>query len=365
MFTNWPNPDEFIYRDSLIADIPIRLVFPKHNGVTWDASNIIFRSSIWTLENHPKPVSLSFKKFWNFGEKTNLVPDPISMYHSDAIEKIDGSTLIVSWFKGERIIRTRGTLDVSSMDNAHEIEFLIKKYPKAFAEQPKSFLNAGFSTIFEWVSPENQIVVKYDEPDIYLIGVVEHGHYEYLSQRALDNLAKAIGVKRPQHFQFDSVDELIAKVTEFDDKEGVCIYYTNGQEIKKVKSDIYKAKHALKFMLDSGKNIIDLFWEMGCPTYLDFMKNLEDTYDYETAQFLIPQVSKVCDAYREYQNFYNHIYQFVENLRSPVGLTRKQQAERILNSYGDSGRSGIAFSILDNKSVSEHKFKQILLQMMK
>ena len=114
----------------MIAGEKCFLVCPKDFGVQWNKDNLIFRSSIWNEQG--EPVSLSFKKFFNWEEQKELVPFPSSTKNCSLIEKKDGSLLIISKYKNQIIHRTRGTFDASNLENGHEIEFLKQKYPKVF-----------------------------------------------------------------------------------------------------------------------------------------------------------------------------------------------------------------------------------------
>jgi hypothetical protein len=45
--------------------------------------------------------------------------------------------------------------------------------------------------------------------------------------------------------------------------------------------------------------------------------------------------------------------------------TRKEQAMVILNSYGETNRSGYLFKILDNKPLENDDYKKLLFQILK
>ena len=122
-----PDPTQFIYRPVTIAGDECVLIIPNHIGVKWTKQNLMFRSSIWKINSEADwtPVSLSFKKFFNWDEQPDLDYTPFSLAANGGcqiLEKCDGSTLIVSKYKGELIIRTRGTADASFMENGHELE---------------------------------------------------------------------------------------------------------------------------------------------------------------------------------------------------------------------------------------------------
>ena len=92
--------------DHILNGEIVYLVIPKHIGVTWNPENSIFRSSVWDVEGNP--VSLSFKKFVNWGEKPDQFPVPSSLNGCVVMEKLDGccdeNTILVTE-TGEKTIK--------------------------------------------------------------------------------------------------------------------------------------------------------------------------------------------------------------------------------------------------------------------
>jgi hypothetical protein len=188
------------------------LVQPIHIGATWTKENLIYRSSLWDKDGHP--VSLSFKKFFNYDEKPDIFPAPSDLKNAKLMEKLDGSTLIFSRYKGHTVIRTRGTVDARKQENGYEIDYLLQKY-SAFAKMlnESNFDTFSESFIFEWLSPTNRIVLNYgDEPDMVLTAIIDHDDYSYASQDTLDSFAKMWNLRRPRTFSYNSVEEMKSAV---------------------------------------------------------------------------------------------------------------------------------------------------------
>lgn len=332
------------------------LIFPFANP-EWSKETMIFRSSVWDEETG-ELISASYPKFFNWGERPDLSPLPTSLKNVSLIEKIDGSTIIISKYKNEPIIRTRGSHAYSAQANANEIPELLKKYPKILDNE---FYSEKYSMIFEWVTPTNIIVLPYSEPDLILTGIIAHSNYSLLFQNNLDDIAKQIGVKRPQRFHFDSVEEMIESIHALDGKEGVCVYFHNDQEILKLKSLSYLKRHRFKFLC-SDEEVIDLFLHYGKPNYLDFYQKIETEFDYECAQMSKGYMSRICDAYKEVENIIRGFDIFIQRMG---GLSRKDQAELILSSYGKTARSGYVFQKLDGKNIDDKGIKKLLMQVLK
>ena len=350
--------ENFLVQERMLNGETVYLVNPNHIGAKWARHTLHFRSSLWN--NEGKLISASFKKFFNFGEQPDLAPVPATLKGHRLIEKLDGSTLIVSYYKGKMIARTRGTVDATGLDNGHEIEVLKARYPKAFDN--KDLRTERHSLIYEWVSPVNKIVINYgDAPDLYLIGAISHDGYSLAPQGILNELAQEIGVKRPQAFSFDSVPEMLAGIEALQGQEGLCIYTPDGQDIRKVKSAWYLALHRFKENANI-ETVLDLFVEYGYPAYVDFENKLTTQFDYECLQMVVPFMSRVVDAYKEVQAIKEGMVRFVEPLR---GVPRKDAAQKIIAAYGQTNRASFCFQLLDGKTLDADANKKLLWQVLK
>lgn len=223
------------------------LVNPAHNFFDWNEDNLIFRSSIWDEEG--ELVSAGFKKFFNYNEKPHIVPDP-NIKDLKLYEKLDGSCLIISKYKDKLIVRTRGTFSIDIFPNCNEVyEFIKENKIEALAVD-------DYSLIFEWYSPSNRIILNYgDQPKFTFLNIISHKDYTYTPQQFLDLISKVYGsLNRPKIYKFESVEE-IRKAKDF---EGVCVYFNNDQDIKKIKTEDYLQKHRFKssFNLEYVINMI-------------------------------------------------------------------------------------------------------------
>jgi len=349
----------FKVKSEQLADSNIFLITPDLRKSGWTTQDLIFRSSIW--DDQGLPVSLSFKKFFNWGENFQLVPPPTTVANLNVIEKLDGSTIIISKYKGELLVRTRGSFSYDHHENFKEVENFIAKNPQVtrFEDTP-TWVN---SYIFEWYSPTHKIVIDYGPlPIFWLTGVISHEDYSYMTQEALDIKAEWHSLKRPRRYTVNSIEDII-KLKPITDEmaEGFCVYFNGDQDILKVKSPKYLAVHAFKSELSIDK-VVDLFMVYNKPGYHEFMQLVYNHFDYECCVYARPMISKICDAAKEVEAVITHMIKFVDNLK---GETRKWAAAEIISSYGNTNKSGMAFTLLDDKPITPKQYKTLLEQMLR
>lgn len=351
--------------EGVFCGIPAVLITPPHIGFKFNQKTKIFRSSIWDMNGNL--LSASFPKFVNFLENPDNFPVPTSLNGCNIVTKMDGSTLICDWVNNQFSMRTRGTMTYLSQKNAADFEYVAKKYPLV-----EIFLKncPTISLIFEIVTPNQRVVIDYgNTPDIFLIGAIHKDTYYMAPQKALDGIAGEIGVKRPEYFTVDTLENLMQFIKDHKTIEGCCIYSKNDQEIHKVKSDLYLKLHALKSDL-SLESVIDMFLEYDKPNHQDFMArilkefNLE-TVDWELIQSLQSYVSKVCDGWKEVVKIEQGMDEFIKKnlINNPFCSSRKAQAQKVFESYGkESNRSSFVFKLMDGKKIDKEGYKKLLFQ---
>jgi hypothetical protein len=360
------NIEQFNIKDVVIAGDDCILVTPKDMGVDWDDENKYFRSSIWRKADM-HPISLGWKKFMNLGEKPSF--EPIDDYTDlEFLRKVDGSLIIASQYKGELIVRTRGTVDASKLENGHEIELLKKKYPKAF---DNIWLKSeNYSLLYEWTTPSNRIVLREtDVPSLWLIGIVihkeavdpfnmfmgvKHTIYKYFNQFELDQQESYLGVPRPARYKLD-----LASVAEYlkdkDNMEGVVVYANDGQYLKKIKTPRYLYMHKMFTGIKNINHIVGLWIEYGCTYRENFELLIATHYDWELVESLKNLIDEMFKKWADIQARLDIIRTFVNQNRE---LSRKEIALKILTEFGPW--ASVAFEVLDNKSHKTEKLFELI-----
>jgi len=250
------------------------------------------------------------------------------------------------------------------LDNKYEIDEFIKKYP--VLNDPEFCSN--LSLLLEWCSPANQIVIKYSEPDIILVGAVWYNknlpwydnEFKLLTIKELSDISSLSGIKLVDNFKLNNADEvirLIEKLKTEKEIEGYVIRFNKDQELVKVKSSHYFILHSLKSNLTS-EVLTDLFLSWGQPSFEAFKEKFEASYDYETFTVALPAISSIYDGSKIANKIFDHIKNFVETNRT---LSRKAFALKAQQAYQEH-KLAACFSLLDNKPLKNNFIKSLILQ---
>ena len=359
--------EQFMMHPHVVNGETLWLVQPQHIGCKWTQANKHLRSSVWNDDG--ELVSAGFPKFVNWGENPDNFPVPTSLKDTIITEKLDGSLLIISRYKGNHMLRTRGTVDARKLDNGHELDIFEQTIlPKLIAASDLYWRGGdtwNTSLLFEWTSPLQRIILNYgDEPSWSWVGAVNHDDYSLWEQGVLGRLAKNMGLARPTVYSFPSVKDLMADVEAWKGKEGVVVYSGNGQVLHKVKGAWYLALHRMKEALASVDKVIDVWFEQGEPSYQDFEKFIVDNFDWELWTQVRGDASRVCDGMKEVQKIVDGMLRFVDETLKPLP-SRKEQALKVIAAYGKTNRASFVFKLLDQKPLSLDDKKKLLYQVLK
>lgn len=359
---------QFMVHPHVLNGETVWLIQPQHIGVKWRQDNKFLRSVV--VNEDGEVISIGFPKFTNYGENPEHFPTPDSLRDAVCVEKLDGSLLVMSKYKGNFILRTRGTVDASKLDNGYELEIFKQKYPLVFQFQPH-FETWPFSLLFEWTTPVNRIVIRYgDEPEFSLVGAIYHDNGKLWTQDWLDAHAKAWGCHRPTVYSFDNISDLLTIVDGWVGKEGVCVYSNDGQMIHKVKSADYLCKHRLKEEFCNFERVLDFYIAQNCPDFKSFQERVSQVTDWETATEIVGDISKCVDAWKEVQQITSGMNRFVEEKLKPLGdpfdkKDRGQMAKSVLQAYGNTNRASFVFKCLDGKELDKDDLKKLFYQVLK
>lgn len=350
------NKEKFSIRSKEIGGEEFTLITPLKSGsgaIEWSQETLFFRSAI--VDKNGEVVSLGFPKFFNSGEREDLFPSPQDLTGCEVIEKMDGTLLTATVINDVVVIRTRGTFSAYEQPNGQEIDVLKAKYPKVWA-----CFRSHFSLIFEWVTPTNRIVCDYGkEPDLYLIGGIYHESGKIFRQSELDFLSRAMGVKRPRTFQFNSAVELVEQVKGWTDGEGVVVYSNHGQTIHKYKSVKYLEHHYMMSQVRSIRAIADFYFKWLPKNREEFVNKLVEQFDYEVAVTASDNIDKLYSRLAAVQAVYEKARCIMATQK---GKARKDVASFVQTDPWCKEHKQYCFLAFEDKPLPQETLRRKVLQ---
>ena len=309
----------------------MRLILPHHSNAVsndgWTEDNLWLRSRVECVKTGDT-ISQGFGKFFNLG----MGPDGMRVDAQDihdavkngehvvATHKYDGSCLIRSVYKGEVIFRTRGSLSYEYHEGAvTELEKFCQEHPKLL---DPSWMHEG-SLFFEWMTPDFQIVIKYDKPGLVLIGGVDHGHrhishLRYYTVDELELIANSGDLPLMEFFKIDSLQQwhtFYHATVAHKEIEGYVIRLgENEDRLVKVKSQPYLVKHGLKSNL-SYKSLVEFWLQHGRGSGEEIVRQLEQMYDEEVVMWAMPFVLEVEEGIAAWEKTYGEVRETAEERR--------------------------------------------------
>jgi hypothetical protein len=231
-----------------------------------------------------KVVARGFPRFFNWGEipeedeKFDWV-DPVVQ------EKADGSLMLVYKYDGKLRVNTRG-----SFAQGEPCQGLGKSWEELFWDTSVNphaldeMTTEGMTWVFEFCSPYNKVVRRYDKPTAYLLSCFINDDRE-LGPMFCDDAATHMGVERPRRYKARTkadLDNLLALETD-PTFEGFVVRDRNERRVK-VKSAKYVALHHMKGEGDNlfaPKNLVPFI--LGTPEekgeLLTYFPEVKETYE--------------------------------------------------------------------------------------
>lgn len=258
-------------------------------------------------------VCWPFRKFGNHNEG---YADTIDWNSARVLEKVDGS-IIKLWY--DKLAKrwqfsTNGMIraENATVENMAGLSYAdIIRQADNVKDIPFEKLNKDYTYIFELVSPETRIVVKYERASLYHLGTRNNLTGE---EYEID-----IGMKKPMSYPLTSLDNCInaaialnkANGAEEDvDKEGFVVVDKNWHRVK-IKSPDYIMMHHVSTMKTITKKEcvrvllyererLDVIYE-NCPEIIPAIKY----YDYKIAE-LLHDADKIGMLSQSLYNEYSH-----------------------------------------------------------
>lgn len=260
-----------------------------------------------TDSNNVTLVSLPPEKFFNYEE--GGVDHTVGKV-GDKMEKMDGSLISTYIHNGMLYLKSKGSLFSQQANDA--MAFLSLDKNKAFKEEMEALAKQGYTISLEYTSPENRIVVAYQEEGLTVLSMREHssGKTYYASQLVsflkahnydaiVENMVSFVSLLNEEVNQLDFVNS--ARKEEAGEGYVVEIVLENYSYLVKIKNTKYLALHQTKDSVNSPRRLFEAIINEAS----DDLRSMFSGDDYV--------INKIEEMEGKIQPIFNHIVKTVED----------------------------------------------------
>lgn len=200
-----------------------------------------------TFDRDGKIVSRPLHKFFNLAERDEVLPQNLDWDSVTAVfDKMDGSMITAGVFHGEVFVKSKKSFE---SDVAVAALAYIRANQKYY-DFIKHCADLDLTPIFEYTSPNNRIVLRYDDEKMTLLHVRHNITGEYHTPAESAALAQSfdIPVNVPLFGKGFDLAELLTSLNTVEGIEGYVIQFASGEMVK-VKTRWYvNLHHAVTFV---------------------------------------------------------------------------------------------------------------------
>lgn len=288
-----------------------------------------------------KIMSRKLQKFFNIGEIDETQPHNIDFSKPHKLlKKLDGSMLTSMVIRDEVIWCSKmGITFITPMVAAFVSD---KQYYNDFA---RHCAQHDITPIFEFVSPDNRIVLQYDSPNLVLLAARHNVSGVYLDIFSSDfaEIVKQFNIPVVDTIEpFANVNDLIEYVKPLKGEEGFVVAFEDGYRLK-IKADEYVRIHKTKDRIRSNRNIVDLMLN----NELDDLIPHLDAFDVKRVRDFEVEFWKAIDDKEK------SLTQMTNDAILKTNGDRKRIALEIMPNMADKSDSAIIFGVLSNKTIRD------------
>jgi len=281
-------------------------------------------------------MSRPFHKFFNVGEREETLVHNLDLSAPHVImEKMDGSMIRPIMVDGKLRLATKmGVTDTSIAAEAIVTVAQLEWMEIMFVQ--------GVTPLFEFISPENRIVIEYDRNELVLLALRVDRTGEYLD--IYDVKFDAFFNTVPTYGSVDgSFVEYIARQRGREGREGDIVRFADGHMLK-IKNDWYVRIHKVKDKIRTDRHILSLVLEGMID---DVMPHLDENdfarvRDYE---------ARFHDAYNMKRIFLSHFANVM--VMEADGDRKKLATELLPRSAATKLEYRFVFGVADGKDMNE------------
>lgn len=178
-------------------------------------------------------IARSMPKFFNKGER----PEEEKAYNKEQptiFEKLDGSLIHPLILNNEVRLVTKAGVTETSIRAEKELNLTREQLDKL-----GGLLQEGYTSLLEYTSPNNRIIVNYNEPRLTLLAVRDTITGEF---QDLDYYSDLLDLPTPNIYKEESIED----ISKWLGVEGIVLVYKDGYRLKVKTEDYLRKHHALE-----------------------------------------------------------------------------------------------------------------------
>ncbi len=289
-------------------------------------------------------VGNCLSKFGSLGEFPGTNITTLAEYENvEVTDKLDGSCVILTQYHGKVIFSTRGTFESDQALAAARL------WQEMRLIEP---LDPALSYVWEYTSPTNRVVLRYDDDRLTLIGVVHTASGEEYSYARVHEEAQRIGV---QAVSFAVVDGPWMNLTTLQQEgiEGFVLYFPDQSIRVKIKLAAYLEMHRLR----NNKTDRYIYEALVAGMDLSSMYALLDTEDHSWLETTVARYEHefsniVAQAATLAQEVLDH------NLINPWDRDQRKAMVYLIQQR-DSSLLGVTLDILEGKEYTKRVWRLV------
>ncbi len=286
-------------------------------------------------------VTLPMEKFWNLNENPATMDLDLSTV-TNIWHKLDGSLISTYVVGGQLYLKSKGSL---SSGQALDAMAWLDDHPE-YRDKVDALARIGYTINFEWTSPDNRIVIGYEDHALRVLNIRDNVDGTYIEMEDVHQIFGEWAVEEVDVDQtFITMQEFVESIPDMQSIEGYVLLLESGQRVK-IKTMWYLALHHTKDNINSPRRLFEAVLEEAT----DDMRTLfhDDPLALRTIQEMEDFVAER----------YNHMVDMVERFyERNKGLDRKEYA--ILGQQEFAGT--FYFSLVMNKYIGrDFSYKEFL-----
>lgn len=203
----------------------------------------------------------------------------------------------------------------TSFSRRIEREYLASRPEIKFQEFCKEWMSRDFTPIFEWISPDDIVILVYEKANLVLTSIRHNITGEYVLYSCMQESAKKYNIPIVPLWnsgkKLENIEDFMVQLKQSKNIEGCVLWFDNG-EIYKIKTDWYFSQSKAHLALPTSEREL---WLMILNQKVDDIR-----------PSLTPEVSKVLDSF--IQKLYDELEKISKEAYAEASEMVKQKLEK-------------------------------------